>query len=67
MCQKYTFLKKVPILLPVMWIYRAFEAIIFKRERIKMYQNDSQKITEEKILDSKSALNFVGLDFNFKE
>ncbi len=67
MCQKYPFLKKLPFLLPFMWIYRIFEAVFFKRERIKKHQENFGKITEEKILDSKDALNFVGLDFNFKE
>ena len=67
MCQKYPFLKKAPFLLPFMWIYRLFEALLFKRSKIKTYQEDFDKITEDKILDSKTALNFVGLDFNFKE
>jgi len=67
MCQKYSFLKRAPFLLPFMWVYRIFETLLFKQKRIKKYQEDFQLITEENLLDSKTALTKVGLDFNYKE
>ena len=67
MCDKYPFLQKLPFLLPIMWIWRIFDAILFRREDIKLHQETLQKLTMENIDNYKQALNFVGLDFNFKE
>lgn len=67
MCEKYPFLKKVPFLLPVMWIVRIFTAILFKRDSIKRNQENLEKMTVQSIDSYQQSLNFVGLDFNFKE
>ena len=67
MCEKYAFLKKVPFLLPVMWIVRIFTAILFKRDSIKRNQENLEKMTVQSIDSYQQSLNFVGLDFNFKE
>ena len=64
---KYPVLNKVPVLLPIMWVYRIFDTLFNKKERIK-YQNDKVRaMTQENIDNYQTALNFVGLDFNFKE
>lgn len=67
MCTKYPFLKKLPFLLPVMWFVRIFTAVLFKRDNIKAQNNRVSSITEEGVNSYQQALNFVGLDFNFKE
>lgn len=67
MSQKYTILKKAPILLPLMWCVRIFSVLLFKRENIKMQQENVNKMTQDNIETYQQALNFVGLDFNFKE
>ncbi|MBR2489005.1 MAG: nucleotidyltransferase family protein [Clostridia bacterium] len=67
MCDKYPVLKKVPVLLPFMWIYRVFETLLFDKGKIKTHQQHLKQMTTENISDLKQALNFVGLDFNFKE
>ena len=64
---KYPVLNKVSVLLPIMWVYRIFDTLFNKKERIK-YQNDKVRaMTQENIDNYQTALNFVGLDFNFKE
>ncbi len=67
MCQKYRFLKHIPILLPIMWCVRIFNVLLFKTKKIKHYNNGLKVLNTENIKDYQSALNFVGLDFNFKE
>ena len=67
MVNRYTILKKFPFLLPVMWLVRWFEALFIKKGAIKLNQQKLKILSVEKINDYQSALNFVGLDFNFKE
>ncbi len=67
MCVKYPFLKKWPILLPVMWIYRIITSLLFRRKNIKAQQQRISKMSKENITGHQNALNYVGLDFNFKE
>ncbi len=67
MCIKYPFLKKAPFLLPVMWVYRIIIALLFKRDTIKSGSQIINQMSAENINNYQDALNFVGLDFNFKE
>ncbi len=67
MCLKYPFLKKVPFLLPIMWIYRILTVILFKGDRVKYKKQTIDQMSAENINNYQDALNFVGLDFNFKE
>ncbi|MBE6732997.1 MAG: hypothetical protein E7561_03270 [Ruminococcaceae bacterium] len=67
MCQKYPFLEKAKILLPVMWVVRWFNVLLFKHQKIKKNQEDLKIMSVEKIDNYQKALNFVGLDFNFEE
>lgn len=64
---KYPLLNKAPYLLPAMWIYRVLDILIHKRERIKFQNNKVRMMTQDNIDNYQVALNFVGLDFNFKE
>lgn len=67
MCVQYPFLKRCPILLPFTWFYRIITALLFRRKNIKKQQQRISKMSEENINSYQSALNYVGLDFNFKE
>lgn len=67
MSKQYSILEKAPVLLPFMWVVRWFEVLLFKRERIKKNNEDFKIISSDKINDYQQSLNFVGLDFNFKE
>ncbi len=67
MCEKYPFLEKAAILLPVMWVVRIVAVLLFKRETIVKHTEDYKTTSSEQIADYGKALNFVGLDFNFEE
>ena len=67
MCQKYPFLRKAPVLLPVMWLVRIASAVIFKRGNIKKRNSEINMMTDTNVDGYHTALNRVGLDFNFKE
>lgn len=67
MCLKYPILKKLPFLLPVMWVVRIFDAIIFKRNKIEKNVNQLNSLNQDDVDKRRQSLNFVGLDFNFKE
>ncbi len=65
--QKYPILKKYPILLPFVWVVRWADAIFNNPKKITKQKEDLKLITDENISDYQKELNFVGLDFNFKE
>lgn len=65
MCKKYPVLKKVPILLPVFWVVRWVDAILFKRKRIRKFSNEVAVLKQENIDTYHDGLKEVGLDFNF--
>lgn len=67
MCQKYSFLKKAPFLMPFLWVVRGFDIALFNRSKIKAVDEDLKRITEESVMDYERALKFVGLDYNFEE
>ncbi len=67
MAEKYAILKRVPILLPIMWRVRACKVVLFKRGKVKTQIKDFETTTSKRVNDYGSALKFVGLDFNFEE
>lgn len=67
MCEKYPWLKKMPILLPVMWVYRIVETVLFKGDRIQKQKANLDQMKAEDIENYRDALHFVGLDFHFEE
>lgn len=67
MKKKYTVLNKMPFLLPFMWSHRIIYSLVFKRKTIADVNNETKKLTVEQISDYQKSLNYVGLDFNFKE
>lgn len=67
MCIKYPVLKKLPFLLPFMWVIRIFSVLFFNRKSLKKLDVSINAVTEENIDDYQMSLKLVGLDFNFKE
>ena len=67
MCAKYPILKKMPFLLPFMWIIRIFTVLLLKRKRLEALDVRINTVTEKNIDDYHLSLRLVGLDFNFKE
>lgn len=67
MKEKFPSLKKVPILLPLFWVVRIINTFLFKRKQLEGKINEYKIISSQQIDSYKEGLNFVGLDFNFKE
>lgn len=66
MKKKYPVLEKAPMLLPFMWVARAFSGLFNSKKRSKV-ADDIKTITPENIENFQQSLLYVGLDFNFKE
>ena len=64
MCDQYHFLKKLPILLPVMWVFHIFKRL-FTKGKLKKYYENMETIKSNDVELYKKSLNFVGLDYNF--
>ena len=67
MCVKYPFLKKMPFLLPVMWVVRWFDAVFNKRDNIKRQHERLNKIDDKTVSTYNKELEFVGLGFDLKK
>lgn len=67
MCIKYPVVKKVPILLPVFWVVRWVNVLLFKRSNLDKLNNSVKNMTADSIDSFSEALDYVGLNFNFKE
>lgn len=64
---RYGILKKIPVLLPVMWVYRWFDAAIHRRHNVKSLTNEVKGICTKDFSDFEESLRYVGLDFVFKQ
>lgn len=59
---RYGILKKIPVLLPVMWIVRWLDLALFKRNRIKKQCSTINNMTGKKISAKTQELKYVGID-----
>ena len=60
---RYTYLEKLPILLPFMWVWRIIVAPF--RGNVKKVYKDNKAITRDNYYNYKEELNSVGLDYWF--
>lgn len=67
MKEKYDILKKIPILLPVMWVVRCFDVLFRQKLRLKNYMKKLNQIDSKAFKENERALKVVGLDFDFEE
>lgn len=64
MKERYAFLKKCPVALPVFWVVRWCMVLFCRRKELKRYVGDVQHIDTAKLDAQKKALYFVGLEFH---
>lgn len=64
MKRRYIILGKIPILLPVMWVIRFFQVLLFRQDRMKKLWMEIDDINMDKVENNKKALKDVGLDFD---
>ncbi len=65
MCDRYPVLKRLPFLLPAMWVARWFTAVFFRKSNIRRQRENIRLLSKQRIEDYQQALHYVGLDFNF--
>lgn len=66
MSRRYKVLKKVPVLLPVMWVVRLFEKV-FQKGKVQYFVSSKLNVDADEVSQYQQSLNYVGLDFNFSE
>ncbi len=67
MSKNYRTLNKAPYLLPIFWIIRLLQLILFKRDNIKNASKRINLLNSDDINNFDEILNTLGLTFNFKE
>ncbi len=68
MCEKYPVVKKIPVLLPLMWVIRWVEIALKGKEHLTARTNATLNgLNADNIETFGQSLHFVGLDFDFKE
>ncbi len=68
MCEKYPVVKKIPVLLPFMWVVRWVEIALKGKKYIATQTNATLNgLNADNIETFGQSLHFVGLDFDFKE
>lgn len=64
---KYPVLRHCGVLLPVIWVVRWVDTLLFHRKRIAQRNTDIQRTHVESIEEFEQALHYVGLDYHFEE
>lgn len=67
MCTLFPFLKKAPVFLPFMWVYRGAYTVFCKSGKITKRYNEIKGLTPEQLSQYEKELNSVGLDYRFEE
>ena len=62
---RYTIIRKCPWLLPIIWVVRWVDILLFRPQKIRKRVHILQTINNEKVLSHQQALEAVGLDFYF--
>lgn len=64
---KYPVLRRCAVLLPVIWVVRWVDTLLFHRKRIAQRNTDIQRTNVESIEQFELALRYVGLEYHFEE
>ena len=60
---RYQILRRVPVLLPVMWVVRWFSVLLFSRDRMRKKWGILQGMNDSTVLDHQNAMAAVGLEY----
>ena len=66
MCAVFPILRKAPILLPFLWIWRLIRTVLFRRNNVKKLNQEVNNYSQSEIDAYQLELNYVGLDYNFE-
>ena len=64
---KYPVLRRQPWLLPVVWVVRWVDALLFRRKHIAQRNMDMQRTNAESVEQFEQGLQYVGLAYHFAE
>ena len=64
---RYPVLQKCGFLLPIMWIVRGLDLLLFRRDKVRSKLEEMQQVSTENVTAYQNELHYVGLDFNYKE
>lgn len=67
MKQQYPILRKLPFLLPFMWLYRLVNILLFKRSKIRKGQKRLNQINDDVTSAYYQELRFVGLQYDLQD
>ena len=67
MCLLFPFLKKTPVMLPFMWIYRGLYTLFCKKGTLTKHYKAIKQLSPEQLTQYENDLNAVGLDYKFEE
>ena len=67
MRQKYPILLRAPVLLPIFWPVRWIGGLLLRRENVAAQRDKLCGVSVQDIKSYSQALDYVGLDFSFKE
>lgn len=59
---EYPILKKMPIVLPFVWIIRLFRTVLFRWDSVRRSVQKASLLDEKKISEYQSHLEIVGLE-----
>ncbi len=64
---RFPVLEKHKYLLPAMWVIRWLDVLMFKRGKLQERMDEVKHLDDETVFSYQKELDYVGLDFNFKE
>ena len=64
---RYGILKKLPFLLPFLWVWRWFDAAFHRRENFKTYTREVKLVMKSDISEFEKNFRKMGIDFKFEE
>ena len=64
---RYGILERLPVLLPVFWVIRWFDMLLFRRDHIRLRAGQVSRVTPEKVQSYRQSLHYVGLDYRFDD
>ena len=64
MKETYPILKKVPALLPIMWIANCLYLMFFHPRKLLRYMRKIRKVNSNRVEKKRQSLHNVGLDFD---
>ncbi|MBE6916272.1 MAG: hypothetical protein E7470_00010 [Ruminococcaceae bacterium] len=65
MKERYTILKKCPFLLPLMWLWRLFYKLLFRKRSLQWHKQRVNAVSGDMVDERRQALQAVGLDSDF--